>query len=352
MFESRVKFDRKIEISSAIKKAVRFLIECFEPSTGWSDFRTDHSGISTSWITAYVLINGGQALPNSLIQSAIDRLLKQRKNDGCWGYSEKTPSDCDTTIHVALALKHLNLHKPMISDILTKLNIFAVEPGGFSTYEDASVLSKYRDYSPITSYNGWTSPHPCVSALALRLFTQTYPANISVISKLAAYLSSFLSRLNNFPAYWWESDVYTASCLAYCKQTKNSPVRQLELSACLYLKDMLIREKGILKGVVSKSPCPLETSRAVSPLINELSKDILLYSVDYFLETQDITGFWQSSPSLRIPHPNEISPYNKSCCSIGLHCVGSIIQDQNNIYTTASVLNYLVSLTQRDNRLC
>jgi len=336
----------QVHLTSAIKKAARFLADCFDPLVGWSDFQTTHSGMSTSWVTAYVLLTAGHVLPQGIRQRAVNLLLDQRKEDGCWGYSDTTPSDCDSTIHVGLALNHYIDHQELVrSDILPRISRYAKIFDGLSTYADPSILAAYRQDSFLTSYTGWVASHPCVSALALRLLTQTHPGNNRLVGKLATYLTMLHSNTGWFPSYWWESDVYTASCLASCEPIACSLVCQLHSSAIQYLRERIIRQNGLLEGIVSKSPCPLETSRAVSPLVHVLPNHILRNSTAFILDTQDSSGFWQSSPSLRIPPPNEVDPYNKSVCLPGILGVGSITKDQKNIYTTSTVLNLLCQLT-------
>src|SRR5437660_1677556 len=93
----------------AIEAAAQYLVNTSRPNdAGWSDFPTNRSGESTSWVTGHVLSQAGPLLPPRLSESSLKALLNKRNENGGWGFSEFVPPDCDSTLHVLWAI--LTLH--------------------------------------------------------------------------------------------------------------------------------------------------------------------------------------------------------------------------------------------------
>ena len=170
-----------------------------DPDGGWSDFPTNRSGESTSWITAYVLWEVGDSLPNTAINTGLKALLSQRQKNGAWGFSQFTPPDCDSTLH---ALNAVFRHGDKNIDILKSIKFILShqsKEGGFRTYKDNLALLNYRSKSDDLNYNGWIQPHICVTTITFETllhFRQFFPVHI------INNISNFLIDTQSFEGYW------------------------------------------------------------------------------------------------------------------------------------------------------
>lgn len=156
-----------IEIYNSVNRGIQFLLCNLCEGTYWSDFETNSSGLSSTWVSAYVLNNLAGMLDTKLMTKIYEQIKKESHNNGCWGFSSTVPPDCDSTTHVLKSFFLGGFSKKYSEQINTALPFVLSHQqpdGGFSTYNSNSILSAFRKGKKESSYSGWVQSHPCVTS--------------------------------------------------------------------------------------------------------------------------------------------------------------------------------------------
>lgn len=338
-------------VSESLGKGLEYLRERYEAWGGWSDFSTRSSGKSTTWITAYVLIRVGRLLPASLRRNAVDFLIKSQSDSGGWGFSEKTPPDCDSTAHSLAAclmccdgtsrFGEANLLRAL--DFISK---HLKEDGGFSTYCSATKLSSYRRRPNEEDYGGWLSSHACTAVSVLRAL-QVLPAPTAkeLVANTSAYFLGTQTDDGLWKAYWWRSNFFVAAELLPTLMKlvpKNMQGRLADgLTSIAEAQDL----SGYWdNGVDADEPCTISTALCVK-MFAELGKDTLRQRTGarFLVSTQKQDGSWRGKAILQIPPPNVTAPWRSHDWRIAGRGVGSCCCDDEGIYSTTTVVSALVA---------
>ena len=336
----------KVMLTNAIVKGASFLCRNTEPMGGWADFSTHRSGPSTSWLSAYVLIQAKEILPSQVTLTAIARLLAEKKPNGSWGFSQITPGDCDSTLHVIYVLRLYGIN---IKDYITSLSYVFRHcfEGGFRTYSEEDEINLYRGQSSVHGFKGWMTAHNCVSSVALDFFTRFSDEGAQGHSKqLTDYFYNRYSGKELWPAYWWRSNYFVASRVARSFLFSND--RRARLIANSVLETIAsdwdhrgFWDNGIDKGL----PCLVSTGLNTCTLMLETKySDIIAATADWLVRNQWADGSWESKPILQIPPPDVEHPETYDGWRMEGVGVGSSSADKNRIYTTATVLGALSQL--------
>lgn len=332
----------------ATARAVAYLAQLSNSGVpGWSDFPTNRSGESTSWVTAHVLSQVGTLLPLSLSQPIFDALLTQRHEDGGWGFSESVPSDCDSTLHVLGAILTLDVSRVDVSRSIEFVLSHQTEEGGFSTYKNGFSLIRYRGDCDDAGYEGWTQPHVCVTAVALEVLSR-FPRFVArgVLDRAIGFVLDSQTSEGYWESYWWRSKYFsTARLISYLTSVPNTrakAARNRALDWILHKADISgYRDNGYDLG----NPCPLSTSKGVEALLGaDPDRREALDGVAWLLKNQNEDGSWTGAPVLQIPPPDVTRPSEIDNWRIAGRGVGACCVDERRIYTTAAVAAALSKL--------
>jgi squalene cyclase len=332
----------------AIDRALNYLIDRSLPKGfGWSDFPTNRSGESTSWVTAHVLWQIGLLLPHRISGASLQTLLSQRQEPAAWGFSEAVPPDCDSTVHVLGAITTLGAQVEKISRSIEFVLSHQAASGGFSTYADGLSLVRYRGTGDESNYEGWTQPHVCVTAVALEVLSR-FPRFVPqrVLDEAIDFLLDTQTSEGYWESYWWRSKYFSTAriikYLTFLDDTRAKAARDRAI-------DWLIRTASVRgywdNGYDAGLPCPLSTSKCVEALVaTDADKQLVRDGVAWLLENQNDDGSWTGTPVLQIPpphvtRPSEMIDWRRAGRGVGACCV-----DERRIYTTASIGAILAKL--------
>lgn len=343
MVQSENKTDIKpliAECKSSLANATSFLLEKFNVKEGWSDFATNSSGESTSWVTAHVLWQAGDILPKEKRNQSLDALKSQRHDNGAWGFSGKVPTDCDSTIHAVHALKKYGAKDEEVSNAVNYIVSHQSAEGGFRTYNDSNLLASYRKGTSPNDFIGWTHEHVCVTAAALETFS-AYPALVSnvVIGRMVTFLLKRQEKEGCWHSYWWRNKYFATARILHILATMNAEQAVYSSERALKWIVNSINDRSFWNNGFDKTtPCVLTTAGCLkSLLLLRQHAEIVFDVVKWLISQQKKDGSWLSPPSLQIPKPNIILPEKEGIWKMGGTGVGSCSQDGKRIYTTALV---------------
>jgi len=331
--------------SAVEETALGFIQERYRPEIGWSDFPTNRSGESTSWVTSFVLEQVGLKLPSQLRSNAVDLLLRQRNPRGSWGFSAVTPADCDSTLHAISAIVRCEA-KVDIRESIAYVLQHQLPDGGFSTYNEADVqeLRRYRSDTQLTDYLGWMQSHTCVTSAALKLFAQLQEMIPRKVLEMAlAYVIDHQEPGGYWLSYWWHTIYFSTSrIIQSLAEQRDKTLRLVRDRATEFLLASANQEGFWDNGYDKGQPCLLSTASCLKALTSVNRGDSLRIAATEFLsKMQSPDGSWQGRPSLRIPSPHEMNPAVAQNLRIGGRGVGSLCSDERRVYTTAAVLSAL-----------
>lgn len=340
-----------ITVRHSIARGLQYLSETFEDWGGWSDFSTRSSGQSTTWITAYVLIRAGKLIPANHRKSALEFLIKNQSDSGGWGFSESTPSDCDSTAHaLAACVMFCDETNPFLDSGLHHALRFLRKhlrvDGGFSTYCSASTLSSYRYKRNESDYGGWLSSHTCTTANVLSALDMIgTPESQELTGTIPAYFLKEQADDGLWEAYWWRSRVFVATEL----------LPRLVKLVPTHLRERVLRGVPTIlqgqhpsgywdNGIDENVPCLISTAMCVKMLF-ELRTSVLRLSEGcrFLISAQEQNGAWRGRELMQIPMPNDRNPWQGRDWRMGGRGVGSCCFDEKGIYTTATVLACLAT---------
>ncbi len=153
-------------------------------------------GPSLAWTSACVgsTLAEFKETPDALVEA----IITLQNLDGGWSYNQMVPSDADTTLRVIQLFEKVGLDDKRI---LLRAERFVLahqkEDGGFSTYTPKALSSmKYQ------SGTGWTSSHPCVTALAIN-----HLLDAEARERAQAFMNMHIDRIGP-KSYWWRTPRY------------------------------------------------------------------------------------------------------------------------------------------------
>lgn len=182
-------------------------------------------GPSTSWTTSCIgsTLSEFQAVPRGMTEA----VLSLQEENGGWSYNQKVSADPDSTLRV---LQFLAKIKSKDNEVIDKAEHFVIShqqpDGGLATYLPESL--KTMGYPE----GGWTTSHPCVTALASRILRDK-----SAKKKASDYVKSRLAK-GDARSYWWATPWYVRY-ESGCLNGENIGEDVVEISLALLLKARL-----------------------------------------------------------------------------------------------------------------
>ncbi|HYJ84330.1 MAG TPA: prenyltransferase/squalene oxidase repeat-containing protein [Allosphingosinicella sp.] len=308
-----------VTVEAAAERAAGFLIAERQQDDFWRDFRIVN-GASDEWVTAVVgfaLVTSGVRLPNALAEQTTRALLARQRPEGGWGYNWISPADADSTAWVLKFLEAAGHSGPETSSAEAFLRSHLRSEGGLSTYAATTRLRFEGDAAP-TDDSGWRGGHPCVAANAAGL----------IGDPLLGHLLATQAPDGAWPAYWWRGDGFSTALavesLAGMEAARESrrraaawADRQAGSAATAFDRAWLIRI------LATGGPAHRARARAMAlALAAEQRPD----------------GGWDSSADMLFPDPADLRRNDDS----------PVVRDRNRLFTAASVLLALGSVTGAD----
>lgn len=323
-----------MDLTTVVQRAVTFLLGERDAQGWWWDFDT-LAGESDEWVTAYT----GLALARSGTTAHHDawRLLRSRwRWNGGWGYSRRVPADADSTAW-ALRLGHTvgagATRRYRRALALLERHVGAA--GGVATYRRAGSIRRFTALDRRVRFDGWCAPHVCVTAMAASVVGLTsQPA-------IRAFLVSHQDSDGSWPGYWW-CDREVATGLAAEALAKGTPAERARAAAAA---TWALRESTATEP--SDSAFRLAWRLRLFNLVPEPRTGAAARhrTVEELASLQRSDGSFPPSSRLRIPPPDVVNPDDWRGWRLGGRGGGSIIVDQRAIFTTATVVAALATVT-------
>lgn len=309
-------------VTDAAMQAARFLLARQDSDGGWRDFLCK-PGRSEAWVTAYI---GARLLPllrvpalRSLaptLEAALvgaSELLRRIADDrGGWGYNRNTAIDADSTAHAVLFLTALGV--PVSLRSYSTLASFQLQDGSFATY------------SPGGPPSGWACGHPDVTAVAARALSQILKPDHVILRNGIVSLERHLKGAQPATSYWWPSPFYLPLQL---RRIRHLTPKGFDSLAEEPLTDGFFDEALALQSAVLSLPLPRSRRGVEAASIVSRARSLCL--------SQAADGSWAVQPILRITSPRAFTVAEAGSLQ------ASVIPDDRRLYTTATVMEALVS---------
>jgi squalene-hopene/tetraprenyl-beta-curcumene cyclase len=343
-----------LEVRRAAERALAFLLDSRNKEGWWLDF--DVQGPSNVWVSAYV----GASVALSPEVRAREAALRawhlistSPSPSGGWAYVSIAPGDADSTAWALRLAEAVSRSSTAAGQAGYAFLMRHLRDGGLATfiYEVAGPLFRYTRLSE--SWDGWCATHTCVTAAAATL--HSFPAR----SELLAHLRRQQSQTGAWDdAYWWPDAEY-ASALAYealqdalaaAASHRGDPGR---LAAAALWAASRISEDGAVHTPLDPAGSPFATACALRILARadrNAETDVALeHGLAWLMTSQQPDGNWQRSARMRIPPPDLLSPDRKPDWGLdgrGDDSIGTIVIDTNAVFTTATVVQALLTWLQ------
>lgn len=326
----------------SVKIALKYIIDNQEDNGSWNDY-FNNAGMSDVWATGFIACFLAELKSGAKLNEVLNRSKKfinehKWSKTNTWGYNSSWIPDADST---SFALLALSSHGHNISqEQLVPWFSFQNGDGGFSTYNNKTLLKISLNTDSITDFDGWLQSHPCVSAVAYYLLCKLGIQN-SESARLRQNLMMILSKPDK-EAYWWNDFSYVSTFL---------------LKAAIISKDQELKricEDDIVLNYERTRDS--ENYFYIGLLVDALSQEktilqkhsgILSDMVSLLKKNQKNDGSWEGNYSLRMPHPEIINPgkdnitWNKDTKGTNI-----IVKDFNGLFTTTVCLSAIYHFEQ------
>jgi squalene cyclase len=326
------------------QNAVTFLINSRNSEGLWSDFRVPRE--SDEWVTAYI----GTILAGTENEDAMNVARKAwdvfgSRNvftgHGGWAYNRFAPEDADSTAWgIKFALKmglKGKLRTRMAENFLQK---HITPNGGLATYILEKEVRKLMYSLPEEDVSGWMSPHPCISAAA------------AVLPSFNELLIPFLieNQLSNgsWGAYWCSDTIYTTAYAVEALMINGKEKNGASIDRAMKWIIDKFDFGNYFSNNMFPSGSPFATALALRSMALTNNSEIFQGKMEevsnWLIDQQRADGSWVASTTMLFPRPSMQTTYNfGEMTTSELNPKIPVILDQNSTFTTATVLDSLLT---------
>lgn len=311
----------------------------------WSGFET-LAGVSTEWVSAFVLYALKRCRPEP-DAPALRALWRAQRRAGGWGYNPEVPPDCDSTAWVLLALGPRYLRPSAALRARAYLLRHQHDAsGGFVTYTPQDEIHRYIDVDP-SLVTGWTSPHTCVTGVALQALLLSGGARRDprAIRHAVGYLAS-TERDGSWTSYWWDGSAYATYHALRGLALARALTPDLADRVARRLLDVQQADGGWTdhEGGPSETFATALLTQALLLVWPVRGWDAVRRAAAWLVAAQEEDGGWPSIPILQIPPPPEHDPARYASWGTDALGTGVRLRDRSRIFTSAAVLRCLLAL--------
>lgn len=334
------------QINSAIEAALKFLTNTRNSEGWWEDFKLA-PGCSDEWVTAYVgTAIASLSTPHTLAigLKAWRWLISRRQSSLGWGYNALVPPDADSTLWALQLAEATGCGNwQQARQAREFLNQHVRPNGGIATYADDNWIRHFIGASKQLSFEGWCSPHTCVTAAAASLPQFRFDA--------CYFLRQTQCSDGSWKSYWWCEDEYATALAAEALSKGIEPQDNERVQRAIEWALARINTDGSVDSSVQPFGSPFATAWILRILLlgeqPETAHQVCDRVVQWLLKHQNSDGSWRPSAALRVPPPNIIAPDTHPNWILQGLVEEGISLDQNGVFTTATVLQALASTRGR-----
>ncbi len=293
-------------IYGAMRQSLDYILSLKDEDTSlWSDFKTNHYGKSTFWVSSHIadcLLDSG-VISSRLVSTAISLISNQDQDWGGWGYNKNIVLDANTTSIVSKFLSRFGDYEGVVDAANDFILLHKTK--GFSTYF-SSYLKEYNQMEG-ADVSGWCSEISEATAMAVQALRGD--------DEGVLFLLESQGKDGSWRGYWWNNEIYATSQAVFA--LKDSGFDEEIENARRWL-------------VKQKTDNPLYVGlRASALMVGNGYRPELDKSIQFLLDNQQNDGSWESKPVLMFPTPENKEPWKDE---------ERIIRDavdQNRLLTTA-----------------
>jgi squalene-hopene/tetraprenyl-beta-curcumene cyclase len=337
-------------VSASAERAVGFLQKRYSPKTGFEDFIVFGESLPI-WVNAYVGIalknwsgrvkrrsQARRAAINRLVNKIAEGLMPMQKKNG-WAANTSAPVDADTTAWATMFLLKLGaIGGHAITQCQRSLMGFRRPDMGFGTYLRDAMGAGFEAYS---------ESHVEVTAVVLEALLMTGLApDDEIVSGGLRFITAAKENNGLWQAYWWDGRMYATYHCLRAQYLCGRPLRNIDRDKTIESILSLQAEDGSWGGQTKGGNSVFETALALECLLllgNCIENGAeFKRGVAWLLNSQGPGGDWDSFPMMRVPDGSDSKPWTQENWVLdSLNNVGALIRDQNNFFTTATVVNAL-----------
>lgn len=324
-------------VAASASAALAGLLAAQDSRGCWLDFPSVGEG-SNEWITGYIGAAVGRAAPAAAVR-AWRALVTRRRWSGGWGYMPSYPADADSTI-CALRLAESLLRGGGMRARRARffLSRHQHASGGISTYRWPRRMvwrTRLRE-----TFEGWCSPHVCVSANAAQL------RHFRGRARCLDFLRTMQRADGSWRAYWWYDEAeYATALAAEVLSTSGDPADSAAAARAVAWAERTAPADGVVRTRAAPEGSAFATAlrlRVLALAGAQVRVDLRDAMLRWLLETQQPDGLWPSSAFLRFPPTEVVDPDSIPEWHLGQMIRAGVMRDERGLFTTATVLPALL----------
>ena len=319
-----------------VAKGIRFLLDA-QSGGVWRDFDT-LAGTSDEWVTAYVatqLAHIERAETRAAASSALRWLLRRRFFSRGWGYNRLVPADSDSTAWVLQLAARLGTSRARLRRAQKFLDASAFDDGGMPTFARSGPIRRFTRLARKISFSGWCAAHACVTAVAAPVTPGA--------ARARDYLRRTQAHDGSWTAYWWVDPEYSTALAMDALASAGSVDDREPIARAARWAERRLSADGAVRTALHPAGSAFATALCMHALQADVPamRESLAAAREWLLSAQRPDGSWLPSAELRIPPPHERDPERFHRWQRHGRGAGSILHDQNRLFTTATVLRAL-----------
>ena len=330
-------------MAAAASSALRALLDAQDARGCWLDFPQLGNG-SDEWVTGYIGALVAPAAPEAAARAWSDLAARPRWSGG-WGFMPSYPADADSTACALRLAEALPSRTPLRT---WRARAFLARHqranGGISTYLWPRRMVWHTGLRD--RFEGWCSPHVCVSANAAQL------TQFRGRPRLLDFLRCTQQPNGSWRAYWWYDEQEYATALAV-DALASSP--DAEHQAAVRRAGDWARGVSRVDPIVRTPAAPDGSAFATSLRLRVLSfsgddeevTEMRRVILEWLVATQRTNGLWPASAWLRFPPTEVVDTTTISVWHIGQMIRAGVMSDGRAFFTTATVLSALRAMLAR-----
>lgn len=307
------------ELTRSYSRARAFLRDGARSDGLYEDFVT-LAGPSVDWVSGFVLSSlGATAMPfdhpeDGAWRRGVVSLTRRQRPNGGWAYSERVPTDADSTAWALSTLTETVCWKP--SAVLRAARYLAHhqnDDGGFATYQRDDQIDRYIEVHE-SQVSGWCQSHVSVTGAAMSALLSAGAArSCARIQRAVRYLREARETDGLWRCYWWRGEAYPTSLVMYTLTRVGALPRhdRHEIVETLIQRQLADGGWGDDPDSVESDPWATACLLASLLMVDTPGRHVVAVregALDFLLRTQRTDGSWASGPILRIPRPMAIGP--------------------------------------------
>lgn len=332
-----------MDLGPPIDAAIDFLLSARDSRGWWRDFDT-LAGTSTEWVTAYVgaaLAAAPHPFAYRTARESWSLLNRSRWWSPGWGYNSWVPPDADSTTWAMLLAEGVDAgHSVRVRRARRFLDRHVRSScGSVTTFAADGPIRRFTRLRRQISFRGWCGAHTCVAAAVANL------KDLHDSSRIRAYLRRAQREDGSWTGYWWCDHEYTTALAAEALSVVAEPEDFGRVQLAVEWASRRIDQNGSVTCADPSIVPAFATSWCLRTLVLGYDREEVRMPIDravrWLLQHQKPDGSWARSTRLRIPPPDVVDPEGYASWIVNGRGGGSIVFDQQAVFTTASVIKAL-----------